>query len=164
MNSRGLVTQAVIGAIVWASNFGMTTVQRHSIPDGLGLEYHRLPSGATVLRPQKRYRCQTGAERSTDHVFDLTNPQLPLHQYDAVEVYGCVKGEGGIHRFEAYEYPEGTQPLFWSVALHLEIGHIETVADFPKENQAETFSLVMTDLVRTARQAQGLDTSLLYAT
>ena len=165
INSRGLVTPAVIGAICWArNNFKMSDQQHQSILDGLGLAYHRLPTGATVLRPQERYRCQAGPERSTEHVFDLTNPQLPLHHYDAIEVYGCIKGEGGIHRFEPNEHPEGTQPHFWSVALHLEIGHIETVADFPRENHAETFGLVMTDLIRTARQTQGLDTSRLYVT
>lgn len=164
LNPRGLVTPAVIGAIVWARNFRMTDQHHQSILDGLGLEYNRLPGGTTVLRPQDRYRLVSGSERIATDLFNLTTPQMPLIHYDAVEVYGCIQDENGIHRFEVNEHPEGAKPLFWSVSLHLAIGgHIETIADFPKENQAETFALVMTDLVRTARQARGLDTSLLYA-
>ncbi len=163
LNPRGLVTPAVVGAACWARNhFKLTDHQHQSLLDGLGLEQHRLPDGATILRPQARYR--PGTAFTTASAFDLTNPQLPLHHYDAVEVFGCIEGDDCIQRFEANEHSEGIQPLFWSVALHLEIGYIETVADFPKENQAETFGLVMTNLIRTARQAQGLDTSLLYAT
>ncbi len=164
VDPRGRVTPAVIGAICWArNNFKMSDLQHQSLLDGLGLEYNRLPGGATALRPQGRYRHPEGSDRTGSHRFNLTMPQLPLHQYDAVEVYGCIEGEGGIQRFEANEDPEGAKPDFWSVALHLEIGHIENIADFPKENQAETFGLVMTDLIRSARQAQRLDTSLLYA-
>ena len=165
LNPRGLVTPAVIGAICWARNFSMTDQQHQSILDGLGLEYHRSAGGATILRPQDRYRFVSGSERIATDLLNLTTPQMPLHHYDAVEVYGCMEDENGIHRFEVNEHPEGAKPLFWSVSLHLAIGgHIENIGDFPKENQAETFGLVMTDLVRTARQAQGLDTSLLYAT
>lgn len=163
LGARGLVTPAVIGAISWARNHFDFPVQKHrAILDGLGLEYHHIPSGATILRPQARYRPGTASIATAP--FDLTNPQMPLHHYDAVEVFGCIDGDDCIQRFEANEHPEGTQPQFWSVALHLEIGHVETIADFPMERQAETFGLVMNDLIRTARQAQGLDTSRLYVT
>ncbi|MES2363294.1 MAG: hypothetical protein V4646_16095 [Pseudomonadota bacterium] len=164
INARGLVTPAVIGAVCWArNNFTMSKQQHQSIVDGLGLEYKSLPGGATVLGPQEQYCRPRNSANPGAHLLNLTTPQLPLHHYDAVEVYGCIGGEGGIHRFEANEHPEGTLPQFWSVALHLQIGHIETIADFPKENHAETFGLIMTDLIRSARQARGLDTSLLYA-
>ncbi|MFC6282569.1 MULTISPECIES: hypothetical protein [Polaromonas] len=163
LNPRGLVTSAVIGAVCWArSHFKMTTQQHQSLLDGLGLQRHSLPDGATILRPQARYR--PGAGFTSTVPFDLTNPQMPLHHYDAVEVFGCVEADDCIQRFETNEHPEGTQPQFWSVALHLEIGHIEIVADFPTERSAETFGLVMADLIRTARETQGLDTSRLYVT
>ncbi|MBI2726205.1 MAG: hypothetical protein HYX42_08145 [Polaromonas sp.] len=164
LNPRGLVTNAVVGAACWASNhFRLTEQQHQCLLDGLGLEQHRLPDGATILRPQARYRPGTASTATAP--FDLTNPQMPLHHYDAVEVFGCIEGDDCIQRFETNEHPEGTQPQFWSVALHLDIGgHIEIVADFPKESQASTFGLILTDLIRTARQAKGLDTSKLYVT
>ncbi len=93
--------------------------------------------------------------------FTLTTPQLPLHHYDAVEVYGCVEGEGGIERYEANEHPDIVKPHFWSVALHLEIGHIETIADFPTQAAAEAFGDVMRQLLKSVRQTQGLDISYL---
>ena len=165
LNQRGLVTPAVVGAVCWAqNNFSIPKAQHKAILDGLGLEYRKLPHGATILQPQKHFRLPPAAGRNAGDYLKLTNPQLPLHHYDAVEVYGCIEDEDGIQRFEVNEHLGGAKPHFWSVALHLEIGHIENIADFPKENQAETFGLVMTDLIRTARQAQGLDTSRLYVT
>lgn len=157
INSRGLVTPAVIGAICWArNNFPISDAQHEALLKGLGLEYHRLPNAATTLRPQKVY-CHPKASYSSAQSFSLVQPQLPLHDYDAIEVYGCVESESGIERFEANEHLSCTQPAFWSVALHLEAGHIETIADFPAQAHAEVFGTVMNDLVRAARQDQGLD-------
>lgn len=157
INHRGLVTPSVIGAVCWArNNFPISDAQHQAILKGLGLEYHQLPNAATILRPQKVH-CRPKASNSSTQSFSLVQPQLPLHDYDAIEVYGCVESEGGIERFEANEHPTYVQPAFWSVALHLEAGHIETIADFPAQTQAEAFGIVLRDLVRAARQDQGLD-------
>ncbi len=163
LSARGLVTPAVIGAISWArNNFEIPAAKHQAILKGLGLRYRQLPSGTTFLQPQDRYLHPPSERRNPEGFFNLVQPQLPLHHYDAIEVYPCVETPRGVERYESKEHPD-LKPQFWSVALHLEIGHIETVADFPTERQAETFGLVMTDLIRTAREVQGLDTSLLYA-
>ncbi|MDI1237201.1 MAG: hypothetical protein PSV26_06935 [Polaromonas sp.] len=160
INPRGLVTPAVIGAVCWASNnFSISDRQHQAVLSGLGLEYHRLPGGATVLQPQPQYRLPPATDNAADEYFNLTSPQLPLHHYDAVEVYPCVEGEGGIERFEANEHPANAHPHFWSVALHLEVGHIETIADFPGRAQADGFGDLMRQILRSARIAQGLATS-----
>lgn len=157
INPRGLVTPAVIGAICWArNNFPLSVAQRQAILMGLGLEYCQLPNAATTLRPKEVYRTAK-ASNSSAQSFSLVQPQLPLRDYDAIEVYGCVESENGIERFEANERHSCTQPGFWSVALHLEAGHIETIADFPAQAQAEAFGTIMSDLVRAARREQGLD-------
>jgi len=41
--------------------------------------------------------------------------------------------------------------------LHLEIGHIETIADFPVQAQAEAFGDLMREVLLTARKAERLD-------
>ncbi|MDO8371182.1 MAG: hypothetical protein Q7K57_00770 [Burkholderiaceae bacterium] len=157
INLRGLVTPAVIGAVCWArNNFPMSDAQHQVILDGLGLEYHRLPNTASTLRPKEAYLRRLGPKPAAQN-FSLFQPQLPLCDYDAIEIYPCVESESGIERFEANEHPTCAQPAFWSVALHLEAGHIETIADFPAQAQAEAFGSVMSDLVRAARQDQGLD-------
>jgi hypothetical protein len=157
INPRGLVTPAVIGAICWArNNFPISDEQHQAILNGLGLEYHQLPNAATILRPKEVYRPPKALSPSAQS-FSLVQPQLPLHDYDAIEVYGCVESESGIERLEANEHPTCVQPAFWSVALHLKAGHIEIIADFPAQAQAEAFGSVMSDLVRAARQDQGLD-------
>lgn len=157
INPRGLVTPAVIGAICWArNNFPMSATQHQAILNGLGLEYHQLPNAATTLRPKKVYGPRKALNCSAQS-FSLVQPQLPLHDYDAIEVYGCLESERGIERFEVNEHPACAQPAFWTVELHLEAGHIETIADFPTQAQAEAFGSVMSDLVRAARQDQGLD-------
>lgn len=159
INPRGLVTPAVIGAICWArNNFPISVAQHRAILHGLGLEYHQLPNAATILRPEKVYFRPKASNPSTQS-FSLVQPQLPLHDYDAIEIYGCVESESGIERFETNEHPSCIQPTCWSVALHLEAGHIETIADFPAQAQAEAFGSVMSDLVRAARQDRGLDTT-----
>jgi hypothetical protein len=162
INPRGLVTPAVIGAVCWArNNFDISDSKQGAILEGLGLEYHQLPAGATILQPQLPYRLPPLPpllSRAPAKFFNLTAPQLPLDQYDAVEVYPCVEGEGGTERFEANEHPASTHPHFWSVALHLEVGHIETIADFPSWAQAEAFADLMRDVLRSARRAGGLDT------
>lgn len=160
INPRGLVTPAVIGAVCWArNNFLMVPHQHHAILTGLGLECHQLPNGATVLQPQLPYRLPPASNKAAAEYFNLTNPQLPLHHYDAVEVYPCVEGEGGIERFEASEHSASAHPHFWSVALHLEVGHTETIADFPGWTQAEAFGDVMREILRSARKVEGRDTT-----
>jgi len=159
INPRGLVTPAVVGAVCWArNNFPISDCQHQAVLSGLGLEYHQLPGGATVLQPQLPYRLPPATGKAAGDYFNLTSPQLPLHHYDAVEVYPCVEGEGGIERFEANEHPANAHPHFWSVALHLEVGHIETIADFPGWAQAEAFGDLMRQILRSARKAQGLAT------
>jgi hypothetical protein len=159
INPRGLVSPGVIGAVCWArNNFSISNHQHQAILSGLGLEYHQLPSGATVLQPQLPYRLPPAGNRAAAEYFNITNPQLQLHHYDACEVYPCVEGEGGIERFETNEHPASARPHFWSVALHLEIGHIETIADFPAQAQAEAFGDLMREALRAARKAEGLDT------
>lgn len=160
INPRGLVTHSVIGAVCWArNNFSISARQHQAMLSGLGLEYHQPPGGATVLQPQLPYRLPPATGEAAGDYFSLTSPQLPLHHYDAVEVYPCVEGEGGIERFEANEHPADAHPHFWSVALHLEVGHIETIADFPGWAQAETFGDLMREILRSARKAQGLATA-----
>lgn len=157
INPRGLVTPAVIGAICWArNNFPISSAQHLAILRGLGLKYHQLPNAATIIQPQEIYRRHAKAPRTS---FSLVQPQLPLHDYDGIEVYGCVENEIGIERFEANEHPAVTQPAFWSVALHIEAGHIETIADFPLQAQAQTLGTLMRELIRTARTDQGLSTA-----
>ncbi|MES2400212.1 MAG: hypothetical protein V4573_09525 [Pseudomonadota bacterium] len=164
INPRGLVTPAVIGAICWAhNNFTIPAAQHQAILQGLGLEYHQQPGGATILRPQQRYRNPSTVGKKSAEPFNLTTPQLPLHHYDAIEVYGCVEGEGGIERFEANEHQDTVKPHFWSVALHVEIGHVETIADFPTEPPAAAFGEVMRQILNLARQAQGLAISHLLS-
>lgn len=166
INPRGLVTPAVIGAVCWAlNNFPMPEAQRAAILTGLGLEQHRMPAGGTELRPVALYR-QTAVKGPHTpnlgaHVHtavSLVTPVLPLIAYDAIEVYPCIETAQGIERFEANEHAPATNPTFWSVALHLEAGHIETIADFPALLPAEMFGEVMRGLVLMDRQAAGLDT------
>ena len=88
-------------------------------------------------------------------------PSLPLTHYDAVEVYSCINTSQAIERFEANEHPDEVAPHFWSVALHLEVGHIETIADFPNEAMAETFGCLMREVLLHARNATGLSSSYL---
>ena len=165
INPRGFVTPAVIGAICWArNNFKISELQESAILNGLGLEYHALQSGAIVLRPRDSYRVEVfskGKSRptgvlQTDFQPNWTNPNLPLIQYDAIEVYGCHQGASGIERFEANEHAPQTQPHFWSVALHLEAGHIETIADFVEEFQAQCFGELMRQILLAAREAADL--------
>ena len=57
INERGLVTTAVIGAVCWTrNNFRMSDAQQMAIFTGLGLEYHKLRAGGTVLRPKDAHR------------------------------------------------------------------------------------------------------------
>lgn len=159
INPRGLVTPAVIGAVCWArNNFTISDRQHQAVLSGLGLEYHQISGGATVLQPQLAYRLPPATDKAAGDYFSLSSPQLPLHHYDAVEVYPCVEGEGGIERFEANEHSPNAHSHFWSVALHLEVGHIETIADFAGWAQAEAFGDLMREILRSARQAQGLAT------
>lgn len=83
-------------------------------------------------------------------------PSLPLTHYDAIEVYGCINTSQAIERFEANEHPGEVAPHFWSVALHLEAGHIETIADFPREVMAEAFGSLMREVLLFTRNAAGL--------
>lgn len=160
INPRGLVTPAVIGAICWArNNFSIPALQHQALLHGLGLEYHQQLGGATILRPRQRYLSPATAEGKPAEPFNLSTPQLPLHHYDAVEVYGCVEVEGGIERYEANEHSDTFKPHFWSVALHLEVGYIETIADLPTQAPAETFGELMRQLLKSARQARGVDIS-----
>ncbi|AYQ26569.1 hypothetical protein DT070_00055 [Polaromonas sp. SP1] len=160
LNPRGLVTPAVIGAVCWArGNFFVSDAQHTALLRGLGLEYRYSASGATVLQPQLPYRLPPPKSKASAEFFNLSNPQMPLHQYDAVEVYPCVAREEGIEGFEANEHSVATHPDFWSVALHLEIGHIETIADFPGQEQAEAFGEVMRKGLLFARKAKGLGTA-----
>jgi len=155
-----LVTSAVIGAVCWArNNFSISDSQHQAILHGLGLECRPLPGGTTVLQPQLPYRLPPATNRSPAEFFTLTAPQLPLHHYDAVEVYPFVEGEGGIARFEGNEHPASAHPHFWSVALRLEVGHIETIADFPAWAQAEAFADLMRQVLLSARKAAGLITT-----
>ena len=166
INPRGLVTPAVIGAVCWArNNFQMSEAQHAAILTGLGLEYHRMPGGSTELRPNDAYRqipfngLNTQPPIQSVHTaFSLVTPVQPLIAYDAIEVYPCIETAQGIERFEANEHAPATSPTFWSVALHLEAGHIETIADFPARLPAEMFGEVMRGLVLMDRQAAGLDT------
>ena len=167
INERGLVTPAVIGAVCWARNsFKMSDAQHTAIMNGLGLEYHRLPAGGTILRPKDAYRLPVQAsaresclqDKPANEVFSITVPFLPLVQYDAIEIYPCVETEHGVERFESNEHPAHTQPDFWSVALHLQSGGIETIADFSLESQACSFGELMRALVFAARRFAGLDT------
>lgn len=83
----------------------------------------------------------------------LTSPSMELTCYDAVEVYGCtVDGDGNIERVDSSEQPV----KFWSVALHLVAGGIETIADFDKETQADAFGDLMTTVLREFRSARGM--------
>ena len=144
LNPRGLVTPAVIGAICWArGNFVMSDAQHGALLLGLGLEYRYTANAATVLQPQQPYRLPPLKNKAPAEFFNLTNPQLPLHQYDAVEVYPCIASEEGIERFDPSEHQVANHPDFWSVALHLEIGRIETIADFPGWEQAEAFGEII---------------------
>lgn len=83
-------------------------------------------------------------------------PNLCLDAYDAIEVYGCVYAGFFIERLEANEHPDKAAPDFWSVALHLETGGIETIADFPHAPQAESFGELMRQILLEAREAAGL--------
>ena len=166
INPGGLVTPAVIDAVCWTlNNFPMPDAQRLAILPGLGLEQHHMPAGGTELRPKDAYRqisfkgltTQTPVQ-SVHTAFSLVTPVLPLIAYDAIEVYPCIETAQGIERFEANEHAPTTKPTFWSVALHLEVGHIETIADFPARLPAEMFGEVMRGLVLMDRQAAGLDT------
>ena len=143
----------------------MPEAQRAAILTGLGLELHRMPGGNTELRPKEAYRqipfkdLNTQSPVQSAHTtFSLVTPVQPLIAYDAIEVYPCIETAQGIERFEANEDSPATSPTFWSVALHLEAGHIETIADFPARLPAEMFGEVMRGLVLMDRQAAGLDT------
>jgi hypothetical protein len=68
LNPRGLVTPEVIGAICWArNNFSMSTAQHLAILVGLGLEYHQIPGGVTVLRPKDAHRIVLSGSNSLSH-------------------------------------------------------------------------------------------------
>ena len=171
INPEGLVTPAVVGAVCWARNhFRMSDAQQLAIFEGLGLEYHHPKIGGTVLRPQDAHRVPlfTGSDkrslkegRSTTPfaAFSLTTPACPLSKYDAVEVYPCLETAHGIERFEDNEHAPAVKPHYWSVALHLEAGHIETIADFPAQLQAEMFGEIMRGMLLLARRSAGLDAS-----
>lgn len=171
INARGLVTPAVIGAVCWArNNFRMSDTQQLAILDGLGLEYHQLPAGGTILRPKtahrialfsKRVRSDDGKPMPPSSIFSLTTPVLPLTEYDAVEVYPTVDDNDAVGRFDVQDHVHSTEPQFWSVALHLVSGGIETIADFPDQASADTFGELMRGMVIGARQAEGLDISRL---
>ena len=143
INPRGLVTPAVIGAVCWAlNNFPMPDAQRAAILTGLGLEQLHMPAGCTELRPKDAYR-QIPFKGMTTHLpiqsvhtaFSLVTPVQPLIAYDAIEVYPCIETAHGIERVEANEHAAATNPTFWSVALHLEAGHVETRACLAKPNE-----------------------------
>lgn len=163
LNPQGLVTPAVIGAISWARNhFRMSAQDHRAILDGLGLEYFDTGLGGIVLRPQEAWRVQPQSAPKP-RPLNLSNPSLELKAYDAIEVYPCIQTEEGIERFEANEHSATAAADFWSVALHLETGGIETIADFPLESQAEVFGELMRGLVLAQRQTAGLDTRHLMA-
>jgi len=127
-----LVTPAVIGAVCWArNNFSISDRQHQALLAGLGLEYNQSPCGATILQPQLPYRLPPATDKAAGDYFSLTSPQLPLHYYDAAEVYPCVEGEGGIERFEANEHPANAHPHFWSVARTLKSGTSKPLPTFP---------------------------------
>lgn len=89
----------------------------------------------------------------------IVTPTLPLEYYDAIEVYGCIQDPYTdlIERYEANEHPEA-DPHFWSVALHLDEGGIETIADFTTEAQADAFGELMRVVLLTVRHPRGLCT------
>lgn len=61
---------------------------------------------------------------------EIYEPQLPLSQYDAIEV-NAVHAEDGICEVTfAVEKAD-----FWSVYFHLRSGGVECVADFPAEHR-----------------------------
>lgn len=171
INPRGLVTPAVIGAVCWArNNFRMSDSQQLAILEGLGLEYHRLPEGGTVLRPKQAYRValfSNGGEAGSRKpgfpckTFSLNTPTLPLSQYDAIEVYPCLADDDQVIGLADDDPQAQSKSSFWSVALHLSAGHIETIADLPDREAADTFGEVMRKLVMAARREEGLDVALL---
>lgn len=69
-----------------------------------------------------------------------------------------MEGEAGIERFEVDEHPTSAHPHLWRVALHLEVGHIEAIADFSVRAQAEAFADLMRQVLLSARKAAGLTT------
>lgn len=171
INPRGLVTPAVIGAVCWARNhFGMSDAQQERVLAGLGLEYHRLHGGGTALRPKqanrialftRRFRQLDGRPAPASQIFSLTTPVLPLCEYDDIEVFPCIGGDGGVGRFDVQDHLASIEAQFWTVALHLPSGELENIADFPDQGSAECFGELVRKLVLGARQAECLDTSLL---
>ncbi|MFC6280782.1 MULTISPECIES: hypothetical protein [Polaromonas] len=165
LHPEGLVTPAAIAAICWARNhFKIPDTHHRALLDGLGLEYFNTGIGSTVLRPKDAYRLQHAstvnpADPGKQHklqTFSLASPVLALEEYDAIEVYPCISANHGIERFEANEHALTVSPDFWSVALHLETGGIETIADFPQASQAESFGELMRQILLEAREAEGL--------
>jgi hypothetical protein len=162
---EGLVTPAAIAAICWARNhFKISAIDHQALLNGLGLEYFNTGIGSTVLRPKDAYWFQQASTVKPANVgkphqlqtFSLASPVLALEEYDAIEVYPCISADHGIERFEPNEHALTVSPDFWSVALHLETGGIETIADFPQASQAESFGELMRQILLEAREAAGL--------
>lgn len=165
LHPEGLVTPAAIAAICWARNhFKISDIDHQALLNGLGLEYFNTGIGTTVLRPKDTFRVQQAStvkpanagKRHQLQAFSLVSPVLALEEYDAIEVYPCISADHGIERFEANEHALTVSPDFWSVALHLETGGIETIADFPQASQAEAFGELMRQILLEAREAAGL--------
>ena len=97
----------------------------------------------------------------TKTIFDLTNPSLPLVEYDAIEVSPVAYlGHGN---FEVTREPEKAD--FWSVYLHLETeGGVECIADLPTEQLAKQFGEVMRCTLRHARLVNNLSVNNLRGT
>jgi hypothetical protein len=73
-----------------------------------------------------------------NHHLVLTNPTLPLYDYDAVEVHPCVfDKDQNLEQFDSASYPPGATPDMWSVYLHLVGGGLECVADFTTAKAAD---------------------------
>lgn len=171
INPRGLVSPAVIGAVCWARNhFRMSDAQHQAVLDGLGLEYHQVPMGGITLRPKAAHRVALFRPAHSPPLvsnvanfptFTLTAPLMPMRCYDAVEVTLGVEGSFCVGHNEDQDAALDALPHFWSVCIHLAIGHPETIADFPNRAQAEAFADVMRDVIGTARRDAGLDCSRL---
>lgn len=95
----------------------------------------------------------------------ITGPSLELEEYDAVEVYPCVLEKSGVNSY-VEQWDESylpRKPDFWSVALHLEAGHIETLIDTLTRENAMQFGLAFENMLLLFRQAAGKDVRLLQA-
>jgi len=78
---------------------------------------------------------------------NFTTPYLPLDQYDAVEVAGCIEAYGCVERVE-----DDSEPHFWSVYLHLKEGGCECVADCNTRGQADEFAAVLEFVLRYVKE------------